>query len=159
MSGQRKGKCHSEGVPPYSWGATTEESPDNDPSAARDPSFRTSADTRNLGWQCKWAPYITSLAPVLDKKIHNTWYLFNEGPCRHGDVHRLDSDRGFEHIHVMDTGNGIRSEDLGRILEPFFTTKDPGRGYRTRIVGVFRHHARAWWKPLRSTARTDSARL
>ena len=31
-------------------------------------------------------------------------------------------------LSVMDTGVGISSEDLSRVLEPFFTTKAPGKG-------------------------------
>jgi signal transduction histidine kinase len=31
-------------------------------------------------------------------------------------------------IDVMDDGAGIRPEDLGRVLEPFFTTKRTGEG-------------------------------
>jgi CheY-like chemotaxis protein len=31
-------------------------------------------------------------------------------------------------LAVADTGTGIAPEDLGRVLEPFFTTKGPGRG-------------------------------
>ena len=31
-------------------------------------------------------------------------------------------------ITVTDTGSGIRAEDLDRVLEPFFTTKDVGKG-------------------------------
>lgn len=31
-------------------------------------------------------------------------------------------------IELSDTGSGIRKEDLSRITDPFFTTKDPGEG-------------------------------
>jgi signal transduction histidine kinase len=31
-------------------------------------------------------------------------------------------------IEVQDTGEGIRPEILGRIYDPFFTTKGPGKG-------------------------------
>ncbi|PKP10104.1 MAG: hypothetical protein CVU09_08230 [Bacteroidetes bacterium HGW-Bacteroidetes-4] len=31
-------------------------------------------------------------------------------------------------IEISDTGKGISSENLGRITEPFFTTKEPGKG-------------------------------
>ena len=34
----------------------------------------------------------------------------------------------FVHVDVEDTGEGISKTNLGKIFNPFFTTKDPGRG-------------------------------
>ena len=31
-------------------------------------------------------------------------------------------------IDILDSGKGIRKEDLPKILDPFFTTKEPGKG-------------------------------
>jgi C4-dicarboxylate-specific signal transduction histidine kinase len=31
-------------------------------------------------------------------------------------------------IEVSDNGAGLRDEDAGRIFDPFYTTKEPGRG-------------------------------
>jgi signal transduction histidine kinase len=31
-------------------------------------------------------------------------------------------------VEISDTGEGITAENLGRIFEPFFSTKDPGKG-------------------------------
>jgi len=34
----------------------------------------------------------------------------------------------FIRIHIVDTGKGIRPEDLNKIFDPFFTTKPTGEG-------------------------------
>ncbi len=40
------------------------------------------------------------------------------------------------HVHVTDTGSGIRSEDMGRIFEPFFTTKSHADRPDKRGIGL-----------------------
>ncbi len=46
-----------------------------------------------------------------------------------GDVRvRFDRDQDHFRFHVQDSGEGILPEDYGRVLEPFFTTKEVGRG-------------------------------
>jgi hypothetical protein len=35
---------------------------------------------------------------------------------------------GFAHIEISDTGQGIPTENLARIYDPFFTTKGPKKG-------------------------------
>ena len=44
------------------------------------------------------------------------------------DINAYGSPEGAVIIEISDTGEGIPSEKLGRIYEPFFTTKDPGKG-------------------------------
>jgi signal transduction histidine kinase len=47
---------------------------------------------------------------------------------------------------VSDTGIGIRGEDLPHVCEPFFTTKEVGRGSGLGLATVFgileQHHGR-----------------
>jgi signal transduction histidine kinase len=43
----------------------------------------------------------------------------------------------------IDTGSGIRSEELSKIFEPFYTTKGPGRGTGlglSIVYGIIQDH-------------------
>ena len=46
---------------------------------------------------------------------------------RSGELHGLEAGE-YVHIAVRDTGTGISSEDLEKVMEPFFTTKEVGKG-------------------------------
>jgi PAS domain S-box-containing protein len=50
--------------------------------------------------------------------------ITEERTDRHGDVAPGD----YVRMSVRDTGSGIPPDVLGRVIEPFFTTKDPGKG-------------------------------
>jgi signal transduction histidine kinase len=41
---------------------------------------------------------------------------------------RSARDGNFLRVEIVDRGSGIDAEHLPRVLEPFFTTKDPGAG-------------------------------
>jgi len=41
---------------------------------------------------------------------------------------RDSADRKWVEIRIRDTGSGIAEEDLGKVFDPFYTTKEPGKG-------------------------------
>jgi len=48
---------------------------------------------------------------------------------------------GFVEIRIADTGQGIAPEDLSKVLEPFFTTKEKGTGLGLSVVyGIVEQH-------------------
>jgi len=60
-----------------------------------------------------------------------------------GGILRITSWRGDEHVAVSfsDTGGGISAENMGRIFQPYFTTKESGSGLGLLIVRrIVREH-------------------
>jgi len=47
---------------------------------------------------------------------------------------KLEREKGKVKLTVSDTGRGITSQDIGRIFEPFYTTKESGTGLGLAIV-------------------------
>ena len=74
--------------------------------------------------QTLWLPQ-EAVAQAIRNLIHNG--LDAAGPeHRVQIVTRLEGDMVV--LEISDTGSGMSEEVLGRIGEPFFTTKEPGRG-------------------------------
>lgn len=62
---------------------------------------------------------------------------------RAGGVIRVStrSDDHFVHLHFGDTGSGIKTEEVGKVFEPYFTTKKGGSGLGLMIVQrILRNH-------------------
>ena len=62
---------------------------------------------------------------------------------RAGGILRIRTEAGPDHVAVsfMDTGHGIAPEHIGRVFEPYFTTKTTGTGLGLMIVQrIVREH-------------------
>lgn len=53
------------------------------------------------------------------------------------DPHRRDHSGGYTRISVRDTGMGMTPETLERVFDPFYTTKEPGRGTGLGLAMVY----------------------
>ncbi len=69
---------------------------------------------------------------IIFNLVHNSLDAIEDkkGETKSGEIHiqtRLDS-HGSAFLMVSDNGCGIPQEHIPKILDPFYTTKDPGRG-------------------------------
>jgi len=97
------------------------------------PDFRDAALTLHVDG----APAVHGEASKLHQALVNL--LLNAGSAGAKTVRVVVSERptGVE-IEVRDDGHGIATEHLGRILEPFFTTRPPGAGTGLGLAIVHR---------------------
>jgi two-component system sensor histidine kinase HydH len=58
----------------------------------------------------------------------------------------VKEERSFYRVEILDTGEGIRPEDLRKVFNPFFTTKDRGSGLGLAIVRkiIEVHKGKVW---------------
>ena len=130
--------------------------------AAREPHLigaRASTSSSRSPIGCRWSTSITTrLEDVIVKLIENAeaaiearrsgQSLSATVPQRaRGEIvitTRLEGEPDRIMVEVADNGSGLKEEDLTRVFDPFFTTREVGPGHRPRPVGVLRHRPRAW---------------
>jgi two-component system cell cycle sensor histidine kinase/response regulator CckA len=76
---------------------------------------------------------LTNAAESLERKPGHAWIRLGveraDGAApSEGEAADEFDDGDFLFMEVQDDGSGIRSEDRGRVFEPFFTTRGAGRG-------------------------------
>ena len=61
---------------------------------------------------------------------------------------KVSSQDGRARIEVSDTGRGIAAEDISRVFEPYYSTKETGTGLGLAIArkAVDDHHGTIWVK-------------
>jgi signal transduction histidine kinase len=116
-----------------------------------------SRDNQTLREKCNLHEIIDDSLVMLQYKLKNRIHVIrnytNEPACFYGNVGNMHqvflniltnaeqaiegegeiviqttSNKQHLQIEISDTGHGIRAENLNRITDPFFTTKDPGQG-------------------------------
>lgn len=93
-------------------------------------SFRMYGDARQLG-QVFWNLFLNA-AHAMEEGGRLT---VKAGYTRLGNnMLRKDAWPGFVEVIVSDTGKGISPADMGRVFDPFFSTKDRGTGLGLSIV-------------------------
>jgi len=77
----------------------------------------------------------TQISQVLVNIVVNAFHAMPEGGiCRITAVRRQVDGKPWVEISVKDTGIGIKTEDLSRLFEPFYTTKPTGSGLGLAIA-------------------------
>lgn len=92
--------------------------------------------------RCKELPVVLGDASLLKQLIFNVTKNAMEAMQEGGSISiEADSDDEFVYLRVKDTGCGISRDDISKIYEPFFTTKNNGHGLGMMIVmRIMREH-------------------
>lgn len=92
--------------------------------------------------RCKELPVVLGDASQLKQLIFNVTKNAMEAMQEGGSISiEADSDDEFVYLRVKDTGCGISRDDISKIYEPFFTTKNNGHGLGMMIVmRIMREH-------------------
>jgi len=93
-------------------------------------SFRMYGDPRQLG-QVFWNLFLNAAHAMEDG---GTLTVRAEYTRQGKNMLRRDEGAGFVEVMVADTGKGISPDDIGRVFDPFFSTKDKGTGLGLSIV-------------------------
>ncbi len=90
-------------------------------------------DPRQLG-QVFWNLFLNAAHAMSGGGTLTVTSRLSTAPRRGGKSGEDDRIQAAASVTVADTGSGIRSEDLHRIFDPFFSTKDSGTGLGLAIV-------------------------
>lgn len=92
--------------------------------------------------RCKELPLVLGDVSQLKQLVFNVTKNAMEAMQDGGSISiEADSDDAFVYLRVRDTGCGISRDDISKIYEPFFTTKNNGHGLGMMIVmRIMREH-------------------
>lgn len=92
--------------------------------------------------RCKELPVVLGDVSQLKQLVFNVTKNAMEAMQDGGAISiEADSDDAFVYLRVRDTGCGISRDDISKIYEPFFTTKNNGHGLGMMIVmRIMREH-------------------
>lgn len=92
--------------------------------------------------RCKELPLVLGDVSQLKQLVFNVTKNAMEAMQDGGAISiEADSDDAFVYLRVRDTGCGISRDDISKIYEPFFTTKNNGHGLGMMIVmRIMREH-------------------
>lgn len=92
--------------------------------------------------RCKDVPVVLGDASALKQLVFNVTKNAVEAMQDGGNIAiEADSDDAFVYLRVKDSGCGISRDDISKIYEPFFTTKNNGHGLGMMIVmRIMREH-------------------
>mgnify|MGYP000518509860 CR=1 FL=1 len=76
----------------------------------------------------------TSLASAITNLVHNAVQVVGKGVDIHLSACRLDDKSNQVCISVEDNGPGIKSDQMQKIFEPFYTTRSQGTGLGLSVV-------------------------
>ena len=83
----------------------------------------------------------TQLQEILLNLLTNARDAMPDGGTVRIETWCSDKDEGLLYLRVSDTGKGIPADCLGKVFDPFFSTKLRGRGLGLAVVmGIMRSH-------------------
>ncbi len=109
-------------------------------------SLRQEIEDKCIDVKCSWPdtlPHITGDGNQLRQAFYNLIKNAIQSMSKKGELNiECSSDDDFLVIAFVDTGDGIDNENIGRVANPYFTTKKEGSGLGLMVVErIVREHA------------------